>query len=679
MAFSAREISSKRISGLVHIYLRETGEVRLGNPFPELLDETTYQQIMTDPNFWIEESLEAKIINHISQYVDIAGSLFHLGTETLITHVYDLLPLNNSRIDLSDVLSRLPILVNRLTRTVFLHIEPIAEKSVRMIFHYFPGYRERWYDVLFFKGMLKGLTVLFELETAEIQLVSTKLFGLHVLHKDLGPNIQFGSSVNQFSYSWNDNPAHLSRSELNKDDISNRHRVIVVSKSDSTSEEYSVVDLSDVVDKSRQLAIENRDLEAAVQVLNYFKSELEKKQKSIAKDLKLAKNIQQGLIPAFIPDWKGIQFWSYYQPMQEVSGDYYDYFPFGSEQLGVVLCDVSGHGVPAAFITALSKMLFTTHRKSKPSEAFKFINRELLELVKQQCYTTCIYAIVQEDYKVIYCVAGHPRPIHYSAKTQMVTTLDGEGTFLGMFPDAGDTYVDKQVQLEPGDKLIFYTDGIVEAENDKGEPFGEERLLQTIANAKHLTIQETIEKIMQVHREFTVGTDPMDDITILGWQLSPELPEFNRLRKEGEALYIQKKYALAKESLSKAHSILPRELGTQLRYGRALALDGEFEKAIATLESYNKFKTNHYLSHSVLGFCYFKVGNIERAESEWKKAHHLNDDNLSILYNLGIVYQKLGLRAKLKEILEKMKRIQSSHETILPLEKKWEKMLDEKT
>ena len=680
MAVHQREISSKRSSGLIHIFRKETGEDRPINPFPEFLEEEVYLQIMGDPNYWISAELEERLITHISQYVDVAGSFFHLGTETLITNVYDLLPMSNARLDLKEILLRLPILLNRLTRIVYMDVDEIGPNKFQLLIHYFPRFSERWYDVIFFKGMLKGLAVLFELQNYSIELTRTKLLGLHTLHKEIGIDIQFGSDTNEFQFSWSSNSIELSRSELNPEEFSNRHKVLVVSKNNEasqTNEDYSVIDISDVVDKSRQLAIENRDLEAAVQVLKSFKSELEKKQKSIAKDLRLAKNIQQGLIPTVIPDWKGIQFWCYYRPMQEVSGDYYDYFPFNTEKLGVVLCDVSGHGVPAAFITALSKMLFSSFKKNKPSEIFKIVNRELLDLVKQQGYSTCLYAIIQEDYRVVYCIAGHPRPIHYSARTGQAKVLEGEGTFLGMFPDAADTFVDQSIQLEPGDKIFLYTDGIVEAENDQGEAFGEDRLLETINSCAGNSIQSSVERIMQVHREFTVGTDPMDDITLLGWELSSALPKFNELRKAGENSYNMKNYKEAVQSYRLAHELLPRELGTQLSFGRALAMAGDYETAIEMLESYNSYKTNNFLSHSVLGYCYYKLNQIDKAESEWKRAHHLNDENISILYNLGIIYQRQSQKSKLLGILEKIKRIHSSHESIMEMEKRLESMPDE--
>lgn len=674
---AGREISSKRVSGLIQVYQRENHLSRHTNPFPEILDDMVYNRILKDPNYWISQDLEDKIIQIISQSLDISGILYHLGTESLITNAYDLLPLDDSRIDLAEMIQRLPILINRLTRTVYLNVKPISNQKVAFIFNYLPDYQEKWYDAVFFQGMLNGLAVLFELKEFNIRMTKTKLFGIHMSHKELGDDIVFGADSNEYEMEWSEENLFLSRSRLTKDDLTNRHRVMVTSRVDSQLEEISIIDVKDVVGKSRELAIENRDLEAAVEVLKSFKQELEKKQLSMEKDLRLAKNIQKGLIPEIIPDWNGIQFWTAFTPMQEVSGDYYDYFPYNMDKLGVAVCDVSGHGVPAAFITALSKLLFSNFKKPKPSETFKLINRELLDLVKQQGYTTCVYVLIHDDYKVLYSVAGHPRPILYRAKTQRAEICEGDGTFLGMFPDAGDTFRDLQIQLEPGDKLFLYTDGLTEAENDKGLAYGEDKLIQIIETCAEKSIQETVETILSNHKEFTMGTDPMDDITLLGLQLSPRLPEFNLIKAKGDEAYGKKEFNDAVGFYEQAHQILPRELDTQLSYGKALAYSGKFEKAISLLESYNKFKTNHFKSHSVLGYCYYQMEMFEKAEVEWKKAHSINDSNLSNLYNLAQLYRKLNEKKKMKDVIEKMKRIEESYFHILPLEKKWESLPDE--
>jgi serine phosphatase RsbU (regulator of sigma subunit) len=405
------------------------------------------------------------------------------------------------------------------------------------------------------------------------------------------------------------------------------------------------------------LALENRDLEAAVEILKSFKTELEVKQKSIAKDLKLAKNIQKGIIPRTIPDWNGIQFWTYFSPMQEVSGDYYDYFPYNDSKLGIAVCDVSGHGVPAAFITALSKMLFNVYRSPQPSNIFKNVNRDLLELLQHQGYTTCIYAVIDDNYKITYSVAGHPRPILLRHKTSSAHLLEGEGTFLGMFPEANDYYEDQSVQMEPGDKIFLYTDGITEALNDDGEQFGEERLIQAILQTLNMSIQKSIEHITSIYNEFTMGTDQGDDITIFGFSLSPHIDDFDKLVSEGNLQYRNKNYSKATECFQSANKIMPRDMKNILLLSKSLAKEGKYTEAIECLLNYNRYKMHDYESHFILGFCHFQIKEYEKAEAEFKKAIYMDDSHPAVHYNLIRVYAKLGNVSKFNEALAKMRKL----------------------
>lgn len=226
--------------------------------------------------------------------MDISGILYHVGTETLITNAYDLLPLDDTRIDIVEMIQRLPILIGRLTRVVYLNVKPLSENYFKFVFVYLPEYQEKWYDAVFFQGMLNGLAVLFELKEFKIRMTKTKLFGIHVSHKELGEEIQFGSDSNEYELEWKDDILYLSRSHLTKENVSSRHRVMVTSRSETELEEMSIVDVRDVVGKSRELAIENRDLEAAVEVLKSFKQELEKKQTLYGKRPSIGKEHPKG-------------------------------------------------------------------------------------------------------------------------------------------------------------------------------------------------------------------------------------------------------------------------------------------------------------------------------------------------------------------------------------------------
>ncbi|NCN11300.1 MAG: SpoIIE family protein phosphatase [Leptospira sp.] len=654
--FNRPEISAKRVSGIMQYFIRER-KIDSENPFSEFLDDESFSGILNDKNLWIPQELEDKIFSFLASLEDIAPAIYQLGKETFLSQSYELLPTNESSLQIQEIISRFPVLLSKLTRTVYLDILELSESKALFQFYFREPFKERWYDVIFFKGMLDGLALLFELQNANTHLRETRLLGIHTDHKDLGENILFGADRNIYEMQWTPTKTKLSRTFINQEELSKAQKSFVISReTESDSKDLSVINVASVITKSRELALENRDLEAAVEILKSFKTELEIKQKSIAKDLKLAKNIQKGIIPQTIPDWKGIQFWNHFSPMQEVSGDYYDYFQLDDDKIGIAICDVSGHGVPAAFITALSKMLFNMYRNPSPSNIFKNINRDLLELLMQQGYTTCIYAVIDRYYNITYSIAGHPRPILLSGRTAKASLLQGEGTFLGMFPEASDHYEDNYVVLEPGDKIFFYTDGLTEAENDQAEAFGDERLLEIIEKTAGMNIQKSIEYITQKHNEFCMGTDQMDDITILGFSLNSEFPKFESLVQSAKIEYKKKNFVRSSQLLKDAHDILPRDLNAILLLCKSLAREKKYKEAILFLEEYSSYKLHNYETHNILGYCYFMIQEFDKAEIELKKSLYMNDAHPSIHYNLARTYFKKEDPTKMSIAIERLRK-----------------------
>lgn len=664
------EISAKRVAGVLYFLSKEKEYLLKNNPFPEIIEDSLFLRILKDQNFWIPKDLEDRILTKIATIADISGIIFQQGKETFLTHARDLLPTDETELKISEITSRIPILISRMGSVIALEVQNISENESRFLFHYSAPHKEKWYDALFFRGILEGLALLYKLENYSIELTKTRLLGIPTSHSELGPNIQFGSDKNEYIMKWESSEVRVGMSRL-EDDTSAQNYMFTLSKMESTGKELSYFNTQSLIDKSRELSQENRDLEAAVEVLKSFKTELEIKQKSIAKDLRLAKNIQKGIIPQFIPDWNGIQFYTYFQPMQEVSGDYYDYFSLNSaKNLALTVCDVSGHGVPAAFITAISKMLFSKYKLKQPSDIFRNVNRELLELLKMQGYTTSFYAIFDQDYRVTYSIAGHPRPILLKFGTNEIKILDGEGTFLGMFPDASEYFMDYSVQLESGDKLFIYSDGIIEAINEGGEEFGIEQLTELIKKTSKLNAQDSSEFIGKALDDFTMGTDQKDDITLIVLEVSPLLSEFEALKAKGDKKYNTRNWDSALDFYKAAHEMMPRELGLMLKLAKTYVNFQKYSEAIEVLELYNSYKSNYYYSHSLLGFCYYKTQNINRAEEEVRKALSMKDDHLPTLFNMAKVYLELGSKEKCILTLNKLLKHNPKYQSAIQLKEK---------
>ncbi|MEQ9366664.1 MAG: SpoIIE family protein phosphatase, partial [Leptospirales bacterium] len=175
-----------------------------------------------------------------------------------------------------------------------------------------------------------------------------------------------------------------------------------------------------VVRKSAELLKERKELLTAVEYLHLANTELERQIRMNKRELEMARNIQKGFVPRRIPDWKGLQFWVKFFPMAEVSGDFYDFFTLGSNKLGIMVCDVSGHGVPAALISAIAKLSFKSHNLDSPAEVFNAVNLDLLNYVKKEGYLTCFYMIVNSQNEIVYSVGAAPPPMLLRAKSGAV-------------------------------------------------------------------------------------------------------------------------------------------------------------------------------------------------------------------------------------------------------------------
>lgn len=648
------DVSTKRLKYLIQEY-KTFKNWEGGNPFKGIIEDSIYEKIEKNPSLWISHSLEEQIINYISQSFDIESILYNSGILELEKNISKILIANeegNIQYTFLEILTNLPILFGNSIRYCYLCDLVINNEDARFHLMNSQGIYDKWYDIIYVKGFLDSVGKTLGLDNFKVSLTETKLYGIHINHKHLGDKIQFGAKQNTFQLVWKGNPIFYSNYTQ---DSNKRNQIILLSKDGEVSKELEIHEITGLINKSKELALENRDLEAAVEVLKSFKLELESKQNLIAKDLKLAKNIQQGLIPQYIPDWNGIEFGVYFKPMQEVSGDYFDYF-LDNNKIGVILCDVSGHGIPAAFITALSKMLFLTYKSNQPRKIFKKVNRELLKLLQTQGYTTCVYLMLSSNYKLIYSIAGHPRPIYLNYNEGTVGILEGEGTFLGMFPDADDLFEDREMELQPGDKIFVYTDGLIEARNEDGEQYGEKRLKKMIIETKDLTIQESIQHISQDFIKFTMGTDPTDDVTLLGLQLNPKIHEFNEKFIIAKKLYDEKRYSEAKKIFMELRSLIPRDIKVLLYLAKSLAREERYEEAIQIIKNNKQLDLNIFEIHNILGYCYYMMGDYIASVKEYKNAMNIEDNHPSIYKNLLHIYKKLNRMDEFNELDQKFKK-----------------------
>jgi predicted ester cyclase len=202
---------------------------------------------------------------------------------------------------------------------------------------------------------------------------------------------------------------------------------------------------------------------------------------SIEQELRMARRIQQALLPQTIPQPGGWELTAYYQPAREVGGDFYDFLKLEDGRLGLVVGDATGHGVPAALVMANTQSVLRAVAQrggSAPSRALAEANEVLYTYIPPSMFVTCFYAILDpESGHLRYANAGHNLPCkRYDGR---VDELRARGMPLGLMP--GMSYEESEVVLEPGECVLFYSDGLTEAHDPKGDMFGSPRLRSLLA------------------------------------------------------------------------------------------------------------------------------------------------------------------------------------------------------
>ena len=205
------------------------------------------------------------------------------------------------------------------------------------------------------------------------------------------------------------------------------------------------------------------------------------------KELEAARDIQTSILPLSIPRMDGIDIAIKYRPMQAVGGDFYDFHLIDEKRLGVIIADVSGHGLPASLIGAMLKIAFSLQRTvaGEPEKLMSGINEELCKYAHMHFITANYLLIDLERHTIISSNAGHwPLP-HYRKRNGELSFIYNRNRPIGFFP--GTIFGRYETTIEPGDRIILYTDGIIECREKSGELFGEERFHAGIKHTHSMT------------------------------------------------------------------------------------------------------------------------------------------------------------------------------------------------
>src|ERR687893_648313 len=245
-----------------------------------------------------------------------------------------------------------------------------------------------------------------------------------------------------------------------------------------------------------------------------FEQEMRERER-IEQELRIARLIQQTLLPKTLPELPSYDVAAYYQPAREVGGDFYDFLQLPDGRLGLFVGDVSGKGVPAAIVMAITRTLLrSAYHLGSPGEILKQVNDSLLPDIPPNMFVTCLAALLDSRTgRLQYANAGHDLP--YLRHAAGVSKLQATGMPLGLMPDM--SYEEKEITLQPGESILLYSDGLVEAHSPQREMFGFPRMQRYVG--EHPEGAALIDSLLSELAHFTgVEWEQEDDITLLTLQ-----------------------------------------------------------------------------------------------------------------------------------------------------------------
>ena len=241
----------------------------------------------------------------------------------------------------------------------------------------------------------------------------------------------------------------------------------------------------------------------------------------LEKEIEIAREVQRQLFPQQLPPTRNLELAANCMPARQVSGDYYDFLPTGETDLDIVVGDISGKGISAALMMAsiqasirskLRGPLQPEKQTQRMLETIAEVNRQIYHRSSPEIYSTLVIShFNSESRRLAYCNAGHHPPLVFSSDDVQGLTIGG--TVVGLFENWD--YEGDEVELLPGDLVVYFTDGVVEAENDKGEQFGTERLIDLIRPNTFLTAHDIQSLVLEQVFDWAGAQEQADDITVV--------------------------------------------------------------------------------------------------------------------------------------------------------------------
>ncbi len=242
--------------------------------------------------------------------------------------------------------------------------------------------------------------------------------------------------------------------------------------------------------------------------------EIARQERRLERDLALARELQMRLLPQTLPKLAHLELAAKFTPARAIGGDLYDFIPYSLSRLGIAIGNVSGKGAPAAIYAALVSGILRSHAPIEPgpAEMLSAVNLSLAERRIEAQFVSIIYAVWDDENSTLQVAnSGLPRPLY--VHDGKIAAIEATGLPLGLFDDA--SYDEFSFKMEPGDMFVFFSDGILDARNRRGELFGRGRVEKIIAQCGSKSADCVVTSLFKAAAEHSAGVETFDDQTVV--------------------------------------------------------------------------------------------------------------------------------------------------------------------
>jgi len=368
-------------------------------------------------------------------------------------------------------------------------------------------------------------------------------------------------------------------------------------------------------------------LDEAMKKIGEQNAILEDYKEKMTRELAIAKGVQKAIIPREFPRLPGFDLFGMAIPTDELGGDYFDWFQVDEDHLGLLIADVSGHGVPSSLITTMVKSSFEYHTKRHPDPATVLaeVNRDLTAIIADTgFYLTALYGVLHVTTReFLVALAGHDAAYCLSQGRLRRLGGDGEGTILGVFPEA--KYSSTSYQLDVGSKVLACTDGIVEARCASGEFFGPERLEAFLLTQSGKSSRQTVEELVAATDAFFGTAVPNDDRTLWVFDL-PQTSSPAATLQRAKRAFLEKDFQTCYDQLTRVFDTEGKNAETCCLAGQALAFLNRPAEACDLLEEAARFNSRFHKAWYYLGLVRHNQGDRAGARTAWIRVRELAPD-----------------------------------------------------